>query len=70
MTGTEKSHAPTRKWWAQQVALVAGWLVSLIQAGWEVTPSIQIAAVGIVAAAIVSYLVPNESTPGGVPRKG
>ena len=64
----KKSLRPTRKWWATQVTAVSAWLVALIQAGYEVSTTLAIAAVGIVAQAIIGWLFPNEDTPGGVPR--
>ena len=69
MTETVKSALPTRKWIATQVTAVAGWLVALIQANWEVTTTLQIAAVTIVAQALIGYLLPNDNTPAGVPRR-
>lgn len=68
MAETKKSWLPTNKWFATQVTAVSAWLVALINNGWDLTASLQIMAVGIVAQAIIGYLVPNESTPGGVPR--
>lgn len=69
MTETKKSWLPTHKWFANQVIAVGGWLVALINANWEVTQALQITAVGIVVAAITSYVLPNQNTPGGVARK-
>jgi hypothetical protein len=41
-------------------------VVNLITAG-AFTKTIAIALVGIITQMIVAYLVPNDSTPGGVP---
>jgi hypothetical protein len=57
---------PTNKWWAALVTVAGTWVVSLITAG-AFTKTIAIALVGIVAQMTVAYLVPNDSTPGGVP---
>jgi hypothetical protein len=48
---------PSRKWWASQVTLLAGLAVSVIDSGWGATQ--WKALVGIVAAAAISYLLPN-----------
>jgi len=69
MARTEKSFMPTRKWFANAVPVVAGWLVALIQNEWVVNTELQISAVGIVAGLLTSYLVSNENSPGGVPRR-
>lgn len=63
-----KSHWPTRKWWAALVTALAAFLVNWIQAG-EFSKEILIALIGVLAQAVVAYLIPNEASPGGVPGK-
>ncbi|MBC6457312.1 hypothetical protein [Actinomadura sp. HBU206391] len=65
---TATSPWPTRKWWAMFVTALAAFLVNWIQAG-ELNREILIALVGLGAQAAITYLVPNDSTPGGVPLK-
>lgn len=65
---TNKSPWPTRKWWAMIVMAVAAFLTGWITAG-EITKEMLIALVGLVAQALVTYLVPNSDTPGGIPVK-
>lgn len=50
------------------VTALAAFLTSWVQAG-EFSKEILIALIGFVAQAIVTYLVPNSDTPGGVPVK-
>jgi hypothetical protein len=59
---------PTRKWWAALVTALAAFFINWIQAG-QFSREIAIALVGVLAQAAIAYLVPNESTPGGVPGK-
>ncbi len=62
------SSAPTRKWWATQVtALTALAVMYVTTGGWDQEETI--AAIGIFSQAALSWLVPNDSTPGGVPEK-
>jgi hypothetical protein len=63
---TSKSAWPTRKWWAMFITALAAFLISWIQAG-EFGKETLIALIGLVAQALVTYLVPNADTPGGVP---
>lgn len=56
---------PTRKWLAAQVVAVAGIATSAVESGWDVTETKLCIAVGVQA--IVTYLLPNSSAPGGVP---
>lgn len=65
---TEKSLMPTRKWWAALVTALAAWIVNWITEG-DLSKPILIALVGVIAQALVAYLVPNADTPGGVPTK-
>jgi len=59
---------PTRKWFAGVTTATAAFLVNWISAG-HFNKEIKIALVGLAASAVVSYLVPNEMTPGGYPAK-
>lgn len=69
MNGTSsRSVWPTRKWWAALITALAAFAINWILAG-QFTREIAVALVGVVAQAAVAYLVPNESTPGGVPGK-
>lgn len=65
----KSSAAPTNKWWAAQV-VAAGALATMYftTGGWDTEESV--AAVGLVVGAATTYLIPNDSTPGGVPVKG
>jgi hypothetical protein len=68
-TPREKSKRPTNKWFATQVTAIATFLVALIQNEWQLSSELQVVLVGLVAAAVISYLLPNSDTPGGVPEK-
>jgi hypothetical protein len=70
MTGatTTKSGWPTRKWWAMFITALAAFLTAWINAG-QFNKEILIALIGLVAQALVTYLVPNSDTLGGVPVK-
>lgn len=59
-TVNQPSARPTRKWFAARVTAIATLAVAIIQTGWN-DPT-QIVAVGLVAEALISYLVPNEAT--------
>jgi hypothetical protein len=57
---------PTNKWWAARVTAIAAIVVMYITTdGWD--DEEMIALVGLIAEAIVSYLVPNAKTVGGAP---
>lgn len=63
-----KSWLPTRKWFAATVtALAAVASLAVEQDGF--TKGVIIALIGAVAQAVVTYLLPNADTPGGVPLK-
>lgn len=64
-TTTKKSLLPTRKWLAAQVVGAAAIATSAIDSGWDATESKLVVALAVQAA--VTYLLPNENTPGGVP---
>jgi hypothetical protein len=56
--GTPKAtYVPSRKWFASQVTLLAGLVISAIDSGWDATQ--WKALVGIASAAAISYLLPN-----------
>ena len=63
-----KSNLPTRKWWAMFITSVAAFLVNWVNAG-TFGKELTIALIGLVAQALVTYLIPNSDTPGGVPLK-
>jgi hypothetical protein len=65
--GLSKSWVPTRKWLAAQVVALAAIATSAIDSGWDDTEW-KLAIAWAVQAA-VTYLLPNEDTPGGVPLK-
>jgi hypothetical protein len=56
---------PTRKWIAAQVVALGALAVSAIESGWGNTEWALL--VGIIVQGGVTYLLPNELTPGGVP---
>jgi hypothetical protein len=64
----QRSAWPTRKWWAGLITAVAALAVNLIETG-HFNKEIAIALVGLVAQALVVYIVPNDNTPGGVPLR-
>jgi hypothetical protein len=61
------SWVPTRKWWAAQAVALAGIATSYVDSGWDATETKLCIAVAVQA--VVTYLLPNEDTPGGVPLK-
>ena len=64
----EKSLLPTNKWLAARVTAAAGIVILFITTDkWD--DEEWIATVTLVAEALVSYLVPNKETAGGVPLK-
>jgi hypothetical protein len=64
---SRKSWLPTRKWWAAQVVALAAVATSWVESGWDDTESKLVIAWAVQAAA--TYLLPNDDTPGGVPRR-
>jgi uncharacterized membrane-anchored protein len=52
--------SPSRKWFATQITAIAAWFVALVEANYEFTDTLVIAAVGIVAQALIAYFVPND----------
>jgi hypothetical protein len=67
MEAPVKSWVPTRKWFAAQAVAIAGIATSYVDSGWDATETKLCIAVAVQA--VVTYLLPNESTPGGVPLK-
>ena len=63
----EKTWLPTRKWIAAQVVAAAAIATSAVDSGWDGSET-KLAIAWAVQAA-VTYLLPNEDTPGGVPEK-
>lgn len=63
----KKSALPTRKWIAAQVLALAAVATSWVDSGWDDTETKLL--IGIAVQAAVTYLLPNEDTPGGVPLK-
>jgi hypothetical protein len=56
--GTPKAtYMPSRKWIASQVILLTGLALTVVDEGW--TNNQWKALIGIVSAALVSYLLPN-----------
>jgi hypothetical protein len=64
----DKSRVPTNKWLATQVTATAALLTGWVTAG-EWNRTLTTTAIGLVAQAIVSYVLPNAESPGGVPPK-
>ena len=64
----QRSAWPTRKWWAGLITALAALAVNLIETG-QFSKEIGIALVGLIAQALVVYMVPNDNTPGGVPLR-
>lgn len=65
--GKGKSLLPTRKWVAAQIVGAAAIATSAVESGWDPTETKLVIA--LVVQAAITYLLPNESTPGGVPLK-
>jgi hypothetical protein len=65
---TGKSFWPTRKWWAATVTAIFG-LATMYLSTKEFSLEFQIALLGAIGQAIVTYILPNADTPGGVPLK-
>lgn len=64
----QKGVLPTRKWIATQVTATSAFAIAWVTSGaWNSTLSI--ALIGLISQAVISYLVPNAETPGGVPTK-
>ena len=63
-----RSKWPTNKWCATQVTGTAALLTGWVTAG-EWNKTLSTTMIGLVAQAIVSYVLPNAESPGGVPAK-
>ena len=63
-----KSLWPTRKWLAATTTAIGALLVLYIQQN-GFTDEMLIAMVSAAVQAVVTYLIPNAETPGGVPLK-
>jgi hypothetical protein len=66
-TNEPTSWVPTRKWLAARVAAFTGLLILYATHGWHFDEHTTIATITLVGESLVSYLTPNEPTPGGVP---
>jgi hypothetical protein len=64
----QKSWLPTRKWFAATFTALGAIAVLWIQEG-GLTMAVGIALVGAIVQALVTYVLPNENTPGGVPLR-
>lgn len=60
---------PTRKWMAATVIAVGGILATLATTGWDFTPEMNGALITILTQRVVAYLLPNDDSPGSVPRR-
>jgi hypothetical protein len=60
-----KSLLPTNKWIVTQITALAALLTAYVQVGaWN--KELTIALIGLVSQALIGYIAPNASTPGGV----
>lgn len=59
---------PTRKWVAARIIAIGALAAMAITAG-GVSTEFWVALVGLIVEGAVSYLLPNQPTPGGVPTK-
>ncbi len=64
----QKSAWPTRKWWAATITALGAIATMVVQAG-GFTSVVWVALIGAVVQAVVTYLLPNADTPGGVPLR-
>ena len=64
----KKSWVPTRKWFYTQVTALTGLALMYVTTG-EWNQEETIGAIALVSQAALSYIMPNEDTPGGVPLK-
>jgi hypothetical protein len=64
----QKSWQPTRKWIAATITALGAIAVLWIQAG-SFSMAVGIALVGAIVQALVTYVLPNDNTPGGVPLR-
>ena len=66
---TRASAWPTRKWLAARITVLGGLLILFATHGWHLDEHTTIALITFLTESAVSYLVPNNNTPGGVPEK-
>ena len=59
---------PTRKWFVTQITALTGWAIAFVHVHARWTDTIIIGLITIASQAAISWLVPNDNTPGGVPR--
>jgi hypothetical protein len=62
-----KSWLPTRKWLAALAVGAGGIATSAVESGWDATE--WKLCIALAVQALTTYLVSNESTPGGVPLR-
>lgn len=62
-----KSYWPTSKWWAATVTTSVAAAALWIRSG--STKEVALAWLAIGGQAVISYLVPNDPAPGGVPER-
>jgi hypothetical protein len=67
-THGQTSRLPTRKWLAGLVAALGGFAINVVATG-GLSKELTISLIGILSTAIITYLVPNQLTPGGYPVK-
>jgi hypothetical protein len=63
----ERGWIPTRKWIAAQVTALVGVILMLVTGDTTVTDPEKVAIGTFVVQAVTTYLVPNQTTPTGVP---
>lgn len=69
MSETKKSWFPTRKWWVQFVVSL-GTVATMLWTGDGInTDDEKKAVIGLGVALAGTYLMPNDNTPGGIPRR-
>lgn len=56
----KKTWVPSRKWFASQITLLTGLMLTVVDEGWTNTQWKGL--IGIVSAAAISYLLPNAET--------
>ena len=62
------SRWPTNKWLAGVITSFTAFVSNWIMTG-HLTKELWVAFVGVVSGAMLAYLIPNHSTPGGVPHR-
>lgn len=64
----KRGYIPTRKWMAAQVVPLAAVATSWVDSGWDDLETKLM--IGWAVQALLTYLLPNKDTPGGVPDAG